>query len=158
MSTLDTLNRILTNVQNNKESVAKQIDASTRALGNATPEVIAAIDLLIGVYGPNVQVIGQTIGAKLQIVELEKATVDIDAMIASLQITLADEANVEAAETLIASGATKVSDPLPPAVGDSNSPAANDAAPVETPTVAPQTGDAGASEMESALLDGATVA
>jgi hypothetical protein len=153
--TLDTLNRILVNIQTNKDNVAKQIVASTKAMGDPTPEVLAAIELMITTYGPNVQVIGQTIGARLQIDEMKRAAVEIDAMIAGLQVLLADETNLEAVQTLIANGAAAAPGPLPVATGTVESPVA-DAAPVETPAAATtEAADSGIEDITSALLDGA---
>lgn len=118
-ATLDTLNTVLANIQKNKTQIAQQIVSSTAALGNPTPEVQAAIDLLIATYGPNPQVIGQTIGAQLQIEQLQKTSTEIDALIAGLQVVLADEANVEAAEALVIANGVAIDDPLSDASGDS---------------------------------------
>jgi len=90
-----TLSTVLENIEKNRAAIAQQIVASTKALGSPSDEVLAAIDLLIKEYGANVQVIGQTIGAKLQIEQLEKTAVEINALIAGLQVVLADD-NVDA--------------------------------------------------------------
>lgn len=87
---IETLNTVLANIKLNRDQIATQLVASTKALGDATPEVLSAIDLLIETYGPNVQVIGQTVGAKLQIQQLEKTSVEINALIAGLEIVVND--------------------------------------------------------------------
>lgn len=87
---LQTLNTVLDNIKQNRAAVAAQIVASTKALGNPSPEVLAAIDTLIAEHGSNVQVIGQVIGAKLQIEQLEKTAVEINALVASLEVMVDD--------------------------------------------------------------------
>lgn len=153
--TLDTLNTVLQNIQNNQAAVAQQIVASTKAMGDVTPEVASAIELLIGHYGANVQVIGQVIGARLQIDQLDKTAVEINALIAGLQVVLSNEANVEAAETLVAAGNPG---PLSVAAGDSNLAAANDTAPAEVAAVVAEAPAAGTSSETSASVDGTPAA
>jgi len=150
--TLDTLNTVLTNIQSNKAQVEAQIVASTKAMGNPTPDVQAAIDLLISTYGSNVQVIGQTIGAQLQVEQLKKTSVEIDALIAGLQVVLADEANVEAAEAIVNAGV--VASPLPVAAGNSQSSAANDTASAPVAAVVAEAPVAGTEVGASAPVDG----
>ena len=87
----ETLSVVLGNIEKNREAIAAQIIASTKALGDPSPEAMAAIEILIKEYGANVQVIGQTIGAKLQIEQLEKTAVEINALVAGLQVVLADD-------------------------------------------------------------------
>ena len=150
--TLDTLNTVLTNIQSNKAQVEAQIVASTKAIGNPTPDVQAAIDLLISTYGSNVQVIGQTIGAQLQVEQLKKTSVEIDALIAGLQVVLADEANVEAAEAIVNAGV--VASPLPVAAGNSQPSAANDTASAPVAAVVAEAPVAGTEVGASAPVDG----
>jgi hypothetical protein len=154
MSTLDTLNKVLGKVQNNRANVAQQLAASNKVLGNATPEVLDAIDLLTKFYGDNPQVIGQTISAKLQIAQMEDMLVEIDAMTAALQVTLSDDTTIEATTALIVKGATDL-DPLSDAAGDSPSQAADVSAPAESPAAPAETAVEGASDA-SAPVDGAT--
>ncbi len=151
-TTLDTLNKVLTNVQNNREQIIKQIAASTKTLPT-DPMVLDAIDLLIKTFNGNVQEIGQTIGAKLQIVSMEANLPEFEALIAGLHVVLADESNLEAATALIVAGATS-SDPLSDAAGNSQPSAANDAAPVETPAESAQAGDAGNAPGPSETVNG----
>lgn len=142
-ATQDTLNSVLANVQNNQAQIAKQLAASTAAAGNPTPEVQAAIDLLVLTYGPNPQTIGSVIGAQMQIEQLNKTAVEVNALIAGLQVVLSDEALVEAAESLaIASGAT-INDPLSDATGNSQPPAADGTAPAAPATGATEAGVSG---------------
>ena len=150
-ATLDTLNTVLSNIQKNKDGIAAQLVASAAAMGNPTAEVQAAIDLLISTYGANVQVIGQTIGAQLQIEQLQKTAVEIDALIAAMQVVLSDEANVEAAEALVAAGSP---DPLPDAAGNSQPSAANDSAIAQAPAVTSQESDTGGQTGTSVPVDG----
>lgn len=154
-ATLDTLNTVLANIQKNKAQIAQQLVASSAAMGNPDADVQAAIDLLIKTYGANVQVIGQTIGAQLQIEQLQKTSVEIDALIAGLQVVLADEANVEATEALVAAGVAN-GDPLSDAAGNSQPSAANDTAPVETAAVPAQASDAGNTSGPSETVNGAS--
>jgi hypothetical protein len=151
-TTLDTLNKVLTNVQNNRDSIIKQIAASTKALPT-DPVVLDAIEVLIKAFNSNVQEIGQTIGAKLQIDSMEANLPEFDALIASLQVVLADDANLEATTALVVSGAT-APNPLSDAAGNSQPSAANDAAPVEAPAQPAQAVDAGTAEGPSAPSDG----
>lgn len=87
---LETLKGVLANIENNRTAIAAQIVASTKAYGDPTPEVEAAIDLLIKTYDSNVQLIGHAIGAKLQIEQLEKTAVEVNALLASLQVVVND--------------------------------------------------------------------
>jgi hypothetical protein len=151
-TTLDTLNKVLTNVQNNREQIVKQIAASKKALPTDSA-VLDAIELLTKTFNGNVQEIGQTIGAKLQIDSMEANLPEFDALVASLQVVLADEANLEATTALVVAGAT-ASDPLSVAAGDSNLAAANDTAPVEAPAQPAQAADAGTAEGTSAPVNG----
>lgn len=151
-TTLDTLNKVLTNVQNNREQIVKQIAASKKALPTDAA-VLDAIELLTKTFNGNVQEIGQTIGAKLQIDSMEANLPEFDALIAGLHVVLADESNLEAATALIVAGAT-ASDPLSDAAGNSQPSAANDAAPVETPAEPAQAGDAGNAPGPSETVNG----
>lgn len=90
MTNLETLKNVLSNIEQNRTAIAAQIIASTKAYGNPTPEVEAAIDLLIKTYDANVQLIGHAIGAKLQIEQLEKTAVEVNALIASLEVVAND--------------------------------------------------------------------
>jgi hypothetical protein len=153
-ATLDTLNTVLANIQNNKTQITQQIAASTAAMGNPTADVQAAIDLLIATYGANVQVIGQTIGAQLQIEQLQKTSTEIDALIAAMQVVLSDETNVEAAEALVIANGVSIDDPLSDAAGNSQPSAANDAAPVEAPAASAEATETGTASGASAPSDG----
>lgn len=151
-TTLDTLNKVLTNVQNNREQIVKQIAASTKALPT-DPAVLEAMEILIKAFNSNVQEIGQTIGAKLQIDSMEANLPEFDALIAGLHVVLADDSNLEAATALIVAGAT-ASDPLSDAAGNSQPSAANDSAPVEAPAVVAQASDTGDQTGTSAPVNG----
>jgi hypothetical protein len=154
MTILDTLNTVLAKVQQNRANVATQIVASTKAMGDPAADVQAAIDLLIKTYGTNVQTIGQTIGAQLQIEQLNTALVEIDAMIAGLQVLLSDDAAIEATGTLVAQG---VADgPLSLAAGNSQPSAANDAAPAQAASAPAEAVDAGTASPPSPPSDGAS--
>ncbi|SRR6266403_2101332 len=155
-TTIDILNKVLTNVQNNREQIVKQIAASKKALPTDSA-VLDAIELLTKTFNGNVQEIGQTIGAKLQIDSMEANLPEFDALIAGLHVVLADETNVEAATALIVAGAT-ASDPLSDAAGNSQPSAANDAAYVETPAVLAQTSDAGNTPGPSEAVNGTPAA
>ena len=133
--TQDTLNVILGNIQNNKLQLAKQIIDCGAAMGNPTPDVQAAIDLLVKTYQGNVQTIGQTIGAQLQIEQMQKTSAEIDVLIAALQVVIADEANIEATGALVVAGAPS---PLSLAAGDSQLAAADASSHVEAPAAAPE--------------------
>lgn len=87
---IETLKNVLANVAQNRAAIAAQIVASTKAYGNPTPEVEAAIDLLIKTYDANVQLIGHAIGAKLQIEQLEKTALEVNALVASLEVVMND--------------------------------------------------------------------
>lgn len=87
---IETLKNVLANVAQNRAAIAAQIVASTKAYGNPTPEVEAAIDLLIKMYDANVQLIGHAIGAKLQIEQLEKTALEVNALVASLEVVMND--------------------------------------------------------------------
>ena len=150
---LDTLNTVLDKVQTNRVNVVNQIEASTKAMGNPTADVQAAIDLLIKTYGTNVQAIGQTIGAQLQIEQMNTALVEIDAMIAGLQVILSDEATVEATGILVAQGAA-VADPLSSAAGNSQPSAADNSAPAPAAALTAQAPVSGVVDGSSAANDG----
>jgi hypothetical protein len=153
-ATLDTLNTVLANIQKNKTQITQQIAASIAAMGSPDADVQAAIDLLIATYGANVQVIGQTIGAQLQIEQLQKTSTEIDALIAGMQVVLADEALVEAAEALVIANGVSIDDPLSDAAGNSQPSAANDAAPVETPAAPAEASDTGTASGTGTPSDG----
>ena len=87
---IQTLNTVLDNIKKNRDAIATQIVASTKAYGDPSPEVAAAIDLLINTYDSNVQLIGHAIGAKLQIEQLEKTAQEVNTLIASLEVVTND--------------------------------------------------------------------
>jgi hypothetical protein len=87
---LETLKSVVANIEKNRAGIAAQIVASMKAYGDPTPEVAAAIDLLIKTYDANVQLIGHAIGAKLQIEQLEKTALEVNALIASLEVVVND--------------------------------------------------------------------
>lgn len=152
-TTLENLNLVLGKLQQNRDNITQQIVASTKALGAPSAEVTAAIDALIKEYGANVQVIGQTIGAKLQISEMEKALVEVDTMLAGLQVLLSDDATIAATDHLVSLGAPS---PLSNAAGNSQPSAANDAASSEIAPASSPTVDTGVTEGASADGDSAT--
>jgi hypothetical protein len=152
MTTLDTLNKILTNIQNNRDAVAQQIVASTKAYGSPPAIVEEAINLLIAHYGSNVQLIGHAIGAKLQIEQLEGTATEINALIAAMQVVLSHDEIVDETNKILAGEANE--SPLSVAGGDSESAPATDAAPSEAPAVPAETSDAGTPVAASAPVDG----
>jgi hypothetical protein len=152
-TTIDTLNKVLTNVQNNREQIVKQIAASKKALPTDVA-VLDAIEVLIKAFNSNVQEIGQTIGAKLQIDSMEANLPEFEALIAGLHVVLADDTNVDAATALIVAGAT-ASDPLSVAAGDSSLAAANDVQqPAEVAAVIAEAPAEGTAEVADSPVNG----
>ncbi len=88
---LQTLKTVLNNVRKNRDAVLAQIEASKKAYGDPSPEVEAAINILIENYQENVQLIGHAIGAKMQIEQLVKTSKEIDTLIAALEVVEHDE-------------------------------------------------------------------
>jgi hypothetical protein len=133
--TLDQLNTILGNIQNNKANIETQLGMINSAA--VTPDVQAAMDLLIKTFSSNVQLIGQAIGQQLQVEALKTTSVEIDLLIAAMQTVIADQSIVEATEAQLAANAAPDA-PLSDAAGTSQSPA-GDSASNGTDTIAPAT-------------------
>jgi hypothetical protein len=131
--TLDQLNVILGNIQNNKANIVTQLGMINSAA--VTPEVQAAMDLLITTFSSNVQLIGQAIGQQLQVEALTKTSAEIDVLIAAMQTVIADQTLVDATEAQITANAGTDA-PLPGTAGASQS-SAVDAGTDGTAPVAP---------------------
>jgi len=155
-TTLDTLNKILENIQNNQKAVATQLVASTKAYGDVPADVEAAINLLIKHYGENVQLIGHAIGAKLQIAQLDATSTEINALIGAMQVVLSNEATVTQVDKVLNGFPVGPQSPLSDAAGDSQLAAANQAAPVETAPVVTGADESGTPELASPPVDGTT--
>ena len=117
-TTLDLLNTVLTNVTNNRTQISAHLTTSTAQAGELTAEVKGAIDVLLKVYG-NPQGAAQIMNSVFQIEQLQKTSVEMDAMIAGLQVVISDESLLEAATAQAQANAEAATSPLPAAAAGS---------------------------------------
>ena len=125
--TLDTLNSVLTNVTNNRNQITAAITTAQAQAGTVTPEVKAAIDLLLTTFG-NSQGASQIMNSFFQVEQLTKTAGEMDALIAGLQVVISDESLLEATQAQQAANAQAVASPLPVAAAGSEPVAAAPAA------------------------------
>ena len=138
---LPTLRTVMGNILQNRDSIKATI-AATEARGTTvSPDVQDAIDLLVKTFGPDVQKIGELIGAQLQVKQLKKTHEEVLALLAGLQVVMSKEELMNEAAAQHAANA-ETDSPLFIAVGTGGVSAADEAAHEEVAAPAQEAGHA----------------
>jgi hypothetical protein len=162
-NTLEKLNFVVSNVQNNLNQVRAQLIKSTTEAGDLEPEVRAAIELLLGKY-THAQGAAAIIASVQQVRDLTKVAEEMEVLVAAGQTVLGDDHLVSETEAQAAANKEADSNPLPsaaegsePAAADATSatPAEGSTTDAAAPAEASGAGDAAASSDE---IDGAIAA
>ena len=137
MSTiLDDLNTVLTNITNNRKQIADALANAESTAGTFSPDLAAAIDTVLAAF-PDPRIAAQMLTARAQIEQLSKTAGEMVALIAAMQVVIADEELVEATQAQAAANTEVASNPLPEAAAGSEPSAAAEAAPASTDAAGP---------------------
>lgn len=132
---LDSLNTVVANVTDNRKKVGDALANAEQTAGTFDPQLTAAIELVLASF-PSPQIAGQILVTRSQIDSLSKTASEMDALLAALQVVIADEELVEATQAQATANVEVAKNPLPEAAGSSESPAAVEAAPSVAPAAA----------------------
>lgn len=126
----DTMNAVMANLQTNKAQIDKALADSEAIAGTFAPNVMDAFDLILATFGGDAKVAAQMLNTRAQMEKLAKAAGEVSALVAAVQVVIADEQLLEATQAQATANVGVANDPLSKAAGSSESPAADPAAPV----------------------------